>query len=117
MAKFWREIWQVEGHYQPDHPVLGEWYGKMRTQTRATPEDEPLSRDEAWDRAVAKMAGWRAPGPDGIEGFWWKTFKGPAKILKWRALDEETEIPDWVIMGRTIMIPKDECTGEPHQFR
>ncbi len=56
-----------------------------------------------------KMAGWKAPGPDGLEAFWWRTFKGPARVLKemmWEIADGKTETPQWLVEGRTVMIPK-----------
>ncbi len=94
--------------------------GEARRQTKEAAEDGPLDRDEAWDRALAKMAGWKAPGPDGIEAYRWKTFRGLGRELKkmlWAMNDGEMEIPQWLVTGRTVMVPKGECKGEPHQFR
>ncbi len=64
-----------------------------------------MNRDEAWKRALTKMAGWKAPGPDGIEAYWWRTFGGMGEALKemwWQMLDGEREIPEWLIRGRTV---------------
>ncbi len=110
---------EVQGKSQPNHPALKEWRKKMRDQMQRSPDYCPLDREKAWEMALAKMAGWKAPGPDGIEAFWWKTFKGPAKVLKemlWE-MDGKTETPQWLVKGRTVMIPKGDCKGEPHQFR
>ncbi len=120
METFWKDIWEVQGKCQPNHPALKEWKRKMRAQTQRSPDDCPLDREKAWEMALAKMAGWKAPGPDGIEAFWWKTFKEPAKVLKemlWETADEQAETPQWLVEGRTVMIPKGDCKGEPHQFR
>ncbi len=66
------------------------------------------------------MAGWKAPGPDGIEAYWWKSLRGLAGVLK-EMLGEmhrdEKDFPEWLVRGRTTMIPKSGCKGEPHQFR
>ena len=29
----------------------------------------------------------------------------------------ETELPDWLVKGRTVLFPKDGCEGKPDQFR
>lgn len=119
-GEFWKGIWEVPAEHQPDHPALKEWQAKMKVQTEPTPNDEQIGREEAWGKALAKMAGWKAPGPDGIEAFWWKSLKGPARVMKemlWQMMDGEREFPEWLVRGRTTMIPKEGCVGEPHQFR
>ena len=70
--------------------------------------------------AKGKIAGWKAPGPDMIEGVWWKTFHAPTNLLRelmWAAADGAGCIPEWLVRGRTVMIPKSGCTGEPDQYR
>ncbi len=120
LGLFWKNIWEVPAEHRPDHPALEEWRAAVREQSKASPEDTPVGWDEAWGIALAKMSGWKAPGPDGIEAFWWKSLKGPAGVLKemlWEMTRGEREFPEWLVRGRTIIIPKSGCTGEPHQFR
>ena len=35
----------------------------------------------------------------------------------WKVADGESDCPGWLIHGRTVMIPKEGCVGEPEQFR
>ncbi len=56
-----------------------------------------------------KQTGWKAPGPDGITGFWWKAFPMAAeclKVLLRQVLDREAEVPVWMVKGRTVLLPK-----------
>ncbi len=120
LIEFWKGVWEVQGECKPGHPALKEWRKQTRRQTREAAEEESLDREEAWERALKKMAGWKAPVPDGIEAYWWKAFRGLGLELKemfWRMSDGEAEIPQWLVTGRTVMVPKGECMGEPHQFR
>ena len=66
------------------------------------------------------MKSWTAPGPDGIPGYWLKKFKSTADLIKhllWKVLDGETEIPEWLVKGRTVLLPKDGWEGKPDQFQ
>lgn len=80
----------MQGECDPDHPILKEWWEQTRKCSKAKPDDDPIERDEAWDRALKKIAGWKAPGPDGIEAVWWRNFRSLGKELKemfWEMLD------------------------------
>ena len=66
-------------------------------------------REEAWEEALKKLKNWKAPGPDGLPGFWYKAFilmATNAELLLWKVLDGEVEMPGWLVRGRTVMIPK-----------
>lgn len=58
---------------------------------------------------VRRMTNWRAPGPDGIQGFWFKKFPS----LHDRIADGFQEcltqgsVPDWMTVGRTSLFMKD----------
>lgn len=84
-----------------------------------TDSDPEADREGAWTRTLKRMKGWTAPGPDGITGFWLKAFPGVMCSLKrmyWEVLDQEREVPEWLVRGRTVLIPKgDEWAA--HQYR
>ena len=67
-----------------------------------------------------KDQSWKAPGPDGICAFWWKVFRQAANLL-WGIVQEiiggNTGAPEWLVMGRTVLIPKEGCQGKADQYR
>ena len=121
LGTFWKGLWETEGQYSPTHPALLEWKKEVRAQAEATPEDgDPLDRDVAWARALKKQAGWKAPGPDCISAYWLRAFPSIVTFLKaamWKVMDGASELPEWVVRGRTVMLPKEGCTGKPDQYR
>ena len=63
--------------------------------------------------AVRKMSNWKAPGPDGVRGFWFKKFDSLQPVLVSclnRCLDSG-EVPTWMVKGRTVLIQKDPKRG------
>lgn len=43
-----------------------------------------------------------------------------ANILRervWRMMDGESDIPEWFVRGRTVLIPKEGFVGRPEQYR
>lgn len=60
---------------------------------------------------IKKRKNWTAPRFDGTVNFWWRTFASTWKPLskamnEW--IDDETMIPDWLTIGRTVVLPKTE---------
>jgi hypothetical protein len=58
------------------------------------------------------MKKWKAPGPDGIHGYWLKSFTSLHKQLK-----EQLNVcitkgcPKWMTLGQTVLLPKDKTGG------
>ena len=89
----------------------------MGTTTDSTMD---LDRSQARWVTVLHHANWKAPGPDGIHAYWLKAFPTTTEAVMiecWKVADGESECPGWFIHGRTVMTPKEGCTGEPEQFR
>ena len=113
IGKFWKEKWKERGQYDLGHPALEHWKVKMNGMGDRT-ETPQVSRDSRWKAAVKGMACWKAPGPDKIHRFWHKAFPQTNSLLKnciWEIIDGSDEMPDWVVRGRTVMIPKDGFSG------
>ncbi len=71
LRKFWGE---KKGSCDPSHPTLKEWMQKMRLQTESRGGGDVCSpdREETWKEALAKVSSWKAPGPDGVRGYWFQ---------------------------------------------
>ena len=61
-----------------------------------------------------KMPDWKAPGRDGVQGFWLKK----PRSLHVRIAEQlndllkgEEEVPEWLTLGRTILCLKDPSKG------
>ena len=120
IAKFWKSVWEVEGCYNLSHPAIKGWENEMRVKVGPGVDDEIPDKEKAWLAALSKVRSWTAPGPDGIPGYWLKAFKrmrGFVKELLFKMLEGESDIPNWFVKGRTVLIPKEGSEGQPDQFR
>ncbi len=118
IGEFWEGVWGQEGTYQPNHPPIKNWKAAVKRGREG--ELEVLDRDVAWEAAVKKQPSWKAPGSDMIHAYWYKAFGGLTAILRsliWDVVDGSGAVPVWLIEGRTVMIEKDGCTGEPEGYR
>ena len=64
-------------------------------------------------KQLKKVNNWKAPGPDGLHGFWLKKFTSCHERIAMglqRCL-MEGQIPNWMTTGRTILIKKDRTQG------
>ncbi|KAK6056551.1 hypothetical protein COOONC_05941 [Cooperia oncophora] len=65
--------------------------------------------EETWTSIFAKMKPWKATGPDGIQGFWWKKIpEAKKRLVAWcqEALCKPRIIPRWLCRGKIVLIPK-----------
>ena len=69
---------------------------------------------------VSRIKSWKAPGPDGIYGFWWKAFRSASTALRGLiegAINLTEEVPQWLVTGRTVLIPKTSPAPRADQYR
>ena len=62
---------------------------------------------------LRKLANWKALGPDGVHGFWYKKFTSLHAQMATQ-LNEclaAGEVPEWMTKGRTVLIQKDVTKG------
>ena len=69
---------------------------------------------------VKKRKNWSAPGIDGIQNYWWKKLKGTwSSLLRcfnlW--IEQPDEIPEWMTLGRTVLLPKTEDLSNEKNYR
>ncbi|KAK6056554.1 reverse transcriptase [Cooperia oncophora] len=117
-----REHWKsIIGESQPFHPSddLQAWSRSVqRGENRAAVD---LS-EETWAKIFAKIKPWKATGPDGIQGFWWKKIPEARERLKSWCLDAlrmpHRIIPNWLCRGKIVLIPKGSAGARgPGDFR
>ena len=66
------------------------------------------------EHGIREMANWKAPGPDGVRGFWFKRFRSLHGVIMESSQDclDSGSVPDWMIKRRTVLIQKDSCKGK-----
>jgi hypothetical protein len=80
---------------QLNNPLLLAW-------KQALPEHLTM---DLWQRVVSKMKPWKAPGPDDLQSYWWKSFK--TALLP----------QDWISNGRIILLFKSGSRSDPANYR
>ena len=107
---FWSGIWSEPGR----HDVEAEWLGRVRQKLSRVPRQGAVVVDLAKVKAgVGRLSNWKAPGPDGVMGFWFKkmTALHQAIAVGLEVCLENGKVPDWMVKGRTVLIQKDSAKG------
>ena len=109
-TRFWGGIWSEPGRHEKD----AEWLERVKRWTGGVVEQREVRvTTEDVVAGVRRMSNWKAPGPDGVRGFWFKKFscmhQAMAKSLQ--ACLDEGNVPEWMVKGRTVLIQKDPAKG------
>ncbi|EPB65834.1 hypothetical protein ANCCEY_15093, partial [Ancylostoma ceylanicum] len=121
-----REYWKpIVGERRPFEVSreLKQWSDDLGASN--TPEKAQELSDEDWQSVFSKVKPWKATGPDGIQGFWWKHLTAArSRLMKWcrNALWKPRKmVPTWLCQGRIVLIPKElkrgQSTRGPGDFR
>ena len=108
--EFWSEIWSVEGTFNEDAGWLKDVSAKFDGVEH---QGDAVITAADVKKGISRMANWKAPGPDGVRGFWFKKFTALHPYLV-DSLDYclvEGNVPDWMVKGRTVLIQKDPAKG------
>ena len=72
-TSFWRGIWSEAG----SHDQEAEWLGRVRQKyARVERQGEVVVNVGKVKAGVRRLSNWKAPGPDGVVGFWFKKLTG-----------------------------------------
>ena len=69
---------------------------------------------------LKRISNWKAPGHDGIHGFWFKkfTFIHGRLALEMNRCLQAARVPEWITKGKTTLIQKDPNKGTaPNNYR
>ena len=75
-------------------------------------ENIELTADKM-EKMLKKMANWKAPGPDLVQGFWLKNFRSMhgRMLIQLNECLNKGNVPNWMTKGRTVLIMKDKDEG------
>ena len=108
---FWGSIWSAETEHDTGVKWLTEVREKME-EVRA--QDDVVISFEDVKAGVRRMANWKAPGPDGVRGFWFKKLPSllPVLTVALQEVVSNGRVPAWMVKGRTVLIQKDPAKGK-----
>ena len=71
-------------------------------------------------RQLGRSMNWKAAGNDHLSNFWLKNMPCCHAFLASamnECIEQPERLPDWVVRGRTILLPKSDKTVDPSQYR
>ena len=107
---FWRGIWSDTASHNTEALWLRDVEGRFSSVSQQ--DDISISDDDVL-LGIRKMTNWKAPGPDGVRGFWFKKFTSIQPLIV-KALKKclgDGLVPHWMTKGRTVLIQKDPAKG------
>jgi hypothetical protein len=120
IRRYWKSIVGVKKSFDHQNPLLVAWKQALPEHPDEDNLDEHLSLD-LWQRVVRKLKPWKASGPDGLQGFWWKIFATANKSLYRLVhlhLTSGAPLPQgWISDGRIVLIHKSGSRSDPSNFR
>jgi hypothetical protein len=114
---FWQEIWSAE----QKHNANATWLPKVERKLSYVEKQNNINiMLEDVKNRIKTVSNWKAPGPDGVQGYWIKKFLALHDKITFylqKCLDEGN-CPEWMTTGRTVLIIKDPSKGNlPGNYR
>ena len=114
---FWNSIWSESKVYNGQ----ADWLNDIEENLGTIRKQETLTVTEAMvEEQIKKILSWKAPGPDGVHGYWFKCIKAVRPVLA-ALLNEAFQsgnVPEWLTRGKTVLIVKDkDKANEVTNFR
>ena len=107
---FWSSIWSERKVYNGQV----DWLNDVEENLGTIRKPETLTVTEAMvEKQIKKIPNRKAPGPDGVHGYWFKSIKAIRPILA-ALLNEALQsgnVPEWLTSGKTVLIVKDKGKG------
>ena len=107
---FWSGIWSNP----VEHNRNAEWIERAkRVNARIEKQEDVVIGLDDVRRGIRRMTNWKAPGPDAVQGFWFKKFPSMhARIARGlQGCLAQGWVPKWMTVGRTSLFMKDPAKG------
>ena len=109
--KFWNGIWGCEKNHNQEADWLKGIEEELETKTKQIEVTITMAQLQ---KQMSKLSNWKAPGPDGVQGYWLKNFKSLRPMIA-ALLNEVVQtgmVPVWLTTGKTTLIVKDRSKGK-----
>ena len=106
---FWGNIWDNPVDYNSG----ADWLTEVEDRLSGVQKQNDIVITPAKViKQLRKIANWKAPGSDGLQGFWLKSFSSCTERIALQLQDclTTSQIPEWFTIGRTTLILKDKET-------
>ena len=114
---FWSSIWSKK----VDHNKEAKWLQDFRKEMERQEQQGMIEiTEEKIRKFLQRLPNWKAPGPDMVQGYWFKYFTSMHKSLKDNLADclKAGKVPEWMTKGKTVLIQKDPAKGnDPSNYR
>ena len=114
--EFWRGLWEVP----TQHNTQANWLKALKSEMNPNLETKDYQiTDEIFDKVLYKMANDK-PGRDLTTALWIKRLKSTKtemKELLTGTFELKNEIPDWLVLSKTILISKNNETRKAENYR
>ena len=103
---FWSGIWSVE----KKHNKEAKWLSDLKEEMVKLEQQNVVINEGKVKKQCSKMPNWKAPGHDGVQGFWIKRLDKMHERIATQLneiLEGTKEIPSWMTYGRTVLCQKD----------
>ena len=98
---FWSGIWSVE----KEHNKEAKWLSDLKEEIVKLEQQNVVINEDKVKKQCSKMPNWKAPGHDGVQGFWIKGLDEMREMLN-EILEGTKDIPSWMTYGRTVLCQK-----------
>ena len=120
IRRYWKSIVGVKKDFDQSSPLLIAWKQALPSYSKVDDLSESLNMS-LWQRVVSKLKPWKATGPDGLQGFWWKKFTTANTALYklvHHHLTSGASLPrGWITDGRIVLLHKSGSRSDPANFR
>ena len=117
-VEFWRNVWSNK------HEIDLKYVTEIESMVRPSNCKMNVCRisPEVFKTVIAKIKNWATPGMDHLHGYWLKSFTAVhSHMLDYfnhLISSAGTDIPSWLLKGRTTLLLKDEKKGPvPGNYR
>lgn len=117
---YWKGIVGNSKSFDHKNADLVAWANSLN-EVKTDDNFQDYLNSDLWQNATRKAKPWKAHGPDGLQGFWWKAFKSANARLYHLArhhLITGCPLPEkWIAEGRIILLHKSGPLNDPSNFR
>ena len=116
VESFWKSIWNVPTQHDTEAPWLANLKQEYCKNVKA--KDYEIT-DEVLDKVLSKLANDK-PGRDLIPGLWIKRLSSMKEHFKRNLINSfnlDKEIPQWLVLSKTLLLPKIEDTNKANNYR
>lgn len=120
IRQYWKGIVGVKKSFDHNNIQLKNWKCSMPS-TQSTDDLSDRLTMETWEKTVSNIKPWKAPGPDGLQSYWWKSFKTAHTslfLLVKHHISSGSPLPqEWISCGKIILLYKSGLRSDPANYR